>query len=121
MERRREARIPLEQQAWITLLGDPEVRCQASAVDLSGRGLKLRLSRPLAPDSPVKVEFGDAMYLGEVCYCRHEDGAFVAGVAIEQVLTGLQGLARLRNRLIADSRGNVDTELAPVPVLSKNR
>lgn len=121
MERRREPRIPLEQQAWITLLGDPEVRCPATAVDLSGRGMKLRLSREVPMDSPVKVEIGDSMYLGEVCYCRLEHGAFIAGVAVEQVLTGLQGLARLRNKLTADSRRAVDPELEVVAVLSKHR
>ena len=105
MDRRREPRIRLDQQAWITVLGDPEVRCAATAVDLSGRGMKLRLGRQLAPDSPVKVEVGDSIYLGEVCYCRLEHGVFVAGLAIEQVLTGLKGLARLRSRLIADSSG----------------
>ena len=121
MERRREPRIPLEQHAWITLLVDPEVRCPATAVDLSGRGMKLRLSRQLAADSPVKVEIGDSMYLGEVCYCRLEHGAFVAGLAIEQVLTGLQGLARLRSKLIEDSSRDVNPDLALVPLLAENR
>ena len=121
MERRREPRIPSEQQAWITLLGDNEVRYPATAVDLSGRGMKLRVSRKLALDSPVKVEIADSMYLGEVCYCRPEHGTFVAGVAIEQVLTGLQGLARLSSRLIADSSRDVDLDLAPAAVLSKHR
>ena len=108
MDRRREPRIPLEQQGWITLLGDPEVRCPATAIDLSGRGMKLRLSRQLAPHSPVKVEIGDSMYLAEVCYCRLERGTFIAGLAIEQVLTGLQGLGQLRRRLISDLPKTMD-------------
>ncbi len=64
--------------------------------------MKLRLGRQLIPDTPVKVEVGDSMYLGEVCYCRMERGGFIAGLAIEQVLTGLHGLANLRRSLIQD-------------------
>ncbi len=88
----------------MTLLGsDPEVRCRVTAVDVSGRGMKLRLGRQLIPNTPVKVEVGDSMYLGEVCYCHQERGTFIAGLAIEQVLTGLNGLANLRRSLIQDT------------------
>ena len=103
MDRRRELRLIAKEQAFITLLGDPEIRCPATVIDLSGQGMKLQVSRPLVPDTPVKVEFGDSMYFGEVCYCRLDQrGTFMAGLAIEQVLTGLQGLAQLRRRLISD-------------------
>jgi hypothetical protein len=102
MDRRGETRILLEVPAYITLLGEPELRYAATAIDLSGRGMKLRVTRQLALGSPVKVELDDSMYFGEVCYCRLERGIFVAGLRIEQVLTGLQGLAQLRRRWISD-------------------
>ncbi len=103
MDRRQEPRIAVEEQGWMTILGsEPEIRCSVTAIDVSGRGIKLRLGRQVMPNTPVKIEVGDSMYLGEVCYCRLERGAFIAGLAIEQVLTGLHGLAKLRRKLIQD-------------------
>lgn len=103
MERRSEPRICSKQLAWLTVLGDNEVRCQARAIDVSGRGMKLMASRRFRPDAAVKIEMDDALYLGEICYCQPENGAFTIGVEIEQVLTGLRDLAQLRRQLTEDS------------------
>ncbi len=113
MDRRSEPRIRLEEQACITLLGESEIRSPATVTELSGRGMKLRVPRQLVPNTPVKVEVGDSMYFGEICYCRLELGTFFVGLRIEQVLTGLQGLAQLRRRLTLDStmRAQVDKKV----------
>jgi len=104
MDRRRENRSAFNQPVWITALGNVETRFSGTAVDLSGRGMRLTTARPLPPDTPVKVETADSLYLAEVCYCIPQNGEFVIGLAVDQVLTGLPDLARLRRRLAEDSR-----------------
>jgi c-di-GMP-binding flagellar brake protein YcgR len=103
MERRREPRISSSQLVWLTVLGENEVRCRATTIDLSGRGMKLMVAWRLSQDAAVKIEIDDALYLGEICYCRPENGGFMIGIEIDQVLTGLRDLAQLRRRLVEDS------------------
>lgn len=102
MDRRREPRSALNQPVWITVLGTVESPFSGTALDLSGRGMRLMSAQPLAPDTPVKVETADSLYLAEVCYCIPQHGEFLIGLAVDQVLTGLPDLARLRLRLAED-------------------
>src|SRR5258708_8215315 len=106
MERRREARIPSNQSVWLTVLGENEVRCRATTVDISGHGIKLMVAWKFPQDAAVKIEFDDELFLGEVCYCRPESGGFIMGIEIDQVLSGLRDLAHLRRRLLNDPADN---------------
>ena len=103
MERRSEARIPSNQPVWLTVLGENEVRCRATAVDMSSRGMKLMVAWRFSEDAVVEIELDDALYLGEICYCRPEPGGFIVGIEVNQVLTGLRDLARLRRRVAEGS------------------
>lgn len=102
MERRSEPRISSNQVAWLTVWCKTEVRCRATAIDLSGRGMKLTADWPFATESAVKVEIDDTLYLGEICYCKPENDGFTIGIEVDQVLTGMRDLAQLHRRLTED-------------------
>lgn len=79
----------------LTVLGNPEMRLAATVKDASARGLGLATEAPVRPGEAVKLEIGDAIFLGEAVYCRDDDeGAFV-GVKLNQVLTGLAALHKM--------------------------
>lgn len=108
MDRRREPRCHFDQPVWITALSRHESGLSGTAVDLSGKGMRVRTKSAIAPDTPVKVETAESLYLAEVCYCLPEGDGFLIGLAVDQVLRGLPDLARLWNRLAQD-------EVRPVP------
>lgn len=80
--------------------------------------MRLVTSGQLAPDTPVKVETADAIYLAEVCYCLPHNGQFVIGLAVDQVLTGLPDLARLR-RILTEDSVSVGHQEIPQPVANR--
>lgn len=103
MERRREPRFFSNERAFVTVLGATEIILCAEAVDVSGRGLKLHSTIPIAAGAAVKIQMNDSLMLGEVCYSAPDGGRFTIGIKIEQMLTGLKELARLRSRLVEPS------------------
>lgn len=100
MDSRKEPRIPVEGDVKVTLLGNVEASFPGRAMNLSGKGMRLEIGRPLAPGSPVKVEAGDTLMLGEVMYCQAQAQGFAIGVALEQALYDVADLARLAARLL---------------------
>ncbi len=104
MERRRERRHELNLSARLRLLGPDERDLKVTVEEMSGAGARLRLSEALPVSAPVRLEWGDAMFLGE---CVHSsvapDGEFLVGIHFEQVLQGLQDLRNLMTALLAES------------------
>ncbi len=106
MERRRETRFTVNQQAQLTILNARKEAMQAHLVEASGKGMRFRTGRALAAGTAVKVELGDALLLAEVIFSR-PDGApgeesFVTGVKIDQVLAPLSELISLHRSLMAE-------------------
>ena len=75
-----------------------------TVVDVSDRGMRLLSAAPMDAGQAVKIEVGDAMFLGEVCYCAatpgvdvigNSDKQFYLGVVTKQCLTGLASLHHL--------------------------
>ena len=77
----------------------------ATAVDLSGRGMRLRAPIAVAIRAAVKAETSDALFLGEVRHCARDGDAFAIGLDLYQALTGLLELARFNETLIEESTG----------------
>jgi hypothetical protein len=106
MERRRERRQELKLSARLRLLGPDERDLTVTVEEMSGAGARLRLSQAVPVSAPVRLEWADAMFLGE---CVHSsaapDGEFLVGIHFEQVLQGLQDLRNLMTALMADSTG----------------
>ena len=100
MERRREPRIACYQRAALTLLSGKRRTILCHVIDLSGQGMRIVLDEPLAVNTPVSIEIGDWMALGDVRYSRREYSHYAVGLELDQVVMGLRELDALRrNRL----------------------
>ena len=67
-------------------------------VDASERGMKLEAGEAIDAGQPVRVDYGEAMFLCEVCYCAPTGGEakpYYLGVIIHECLTGLSSLHHL--------------------------
>jgi hypothetical protein len=71
-------------------------------LDISNFGMALSLPSPVPSGSAIKVEYGDALVLGEVSYCTPRDGAYRAGLVVKHRLSGMAQLHRL-NRAMHDA------------------
>ncbi len=72
------------------------------------RGKRLILASQERPpvSAAVSIQCNDALFLGEVISSAPEkNGYWRAEVKVEQVLTGLQSLITLRERLLGESAG----------------
>jgi hypothetical protein len=94
MNQRRKPRFEADQSVWITLFGEPDSRIPARIKNVSERGIGLELQGPLAIGAALKFEVDDSLILGEVIYCRENEGSFYVGVELEQALCGLGALAK---------------------------
>jgi PilZ domain-containing protein len=112
MERRAETRIPWNCPVRVTLLGGPPQHFDATLVNVSGRGARLKLDQPLACDSIIRVDLENGMLLGEVCYCASDGDGFGVGVELEHSLLNLAEVTRMRNRVLEEDN---------VPVPSPSR
>jgi hypothetical protein len=72
---------------------------KATIVDESRRGMGLRLPAPVPPGSPVKIECGDQLILGEITHCSTAGGRYHAGLIVKHRLPGLADLHRLNRAL----------------------
>ena len=95
MDSRRDVRVPVNRPIVLTVLGEPEVRVSATVKDASSLGLGLIAENAVKTGSAVKIEIGDAIFLGEVVYCREGDQASFVGVRLSQVLSGLAALSKM--------------------------
>ena len=94
MNQRRKPRFESDQSIWITLFGEPDIRLPARIKNVSERGIGLELQGPVAIGTALKFEVDDSLILGEVIYCREDEGSFYVGVELEQALCGLGALAK---------------------------
>jgi hypothetical protein len=103
MEQRRDPRVPIEKAVNVTVLGEPETRLTAVVKNTSGRGLGLISSATIAPGAAVKIEIGDAIFLGEAMYSKAlEEGGYFLGIELTQVLSGLAALSRMAEEFSAE-------------------
>jgi len=102
-ERRRDPRFATSQPVVLTILGTKtKPVTEACILNISDRGLRLRVAQPIAAGALVKVEAREARMLGEVVRCVAIDGAYHVGVHLFQSLTGAFDLSRLNNRLLLE-------------------
>jgi|SRR5580704_10625442 hypothetical protein len=95
MEHRREQRVPTEQPVILTVLGDLEKRLIATVKNASGRGLGLIASQSVPSGAALKIEIGDAIFLGEAMYCKAMENGYYIGIELNEVLSGLAALSRM--------------------------
>ena len=86
--------------------GSPkQVECQVGT--LNGKRLSLVSSQRVATGTTVSMEYNDTLLLGEVIACTQScDEKWHIELKLEQVLTGLQSLMVLRQRLLCESESS---------------
>jgi hypothetical protein len=97
--KRKEPRLEASGPARVTLPGERNRRVRGEAANVSGNGLRLMLEEPVAPGTPLMVDWEGAQVMGEVCYCRQEQGGFAVGLKLERALVGTNDLLRLAHGL----------------------
>ncbi len=96
-----------------------EIPCSFEGMD--GKHLKLEAPERIVLSAPVSVEYSDAMFLGEVISCqRGVGGSWELNIKVDQILTGLQSLCRLRSQLLGESSPVTARGFAPVSGSSVN-
>lgn len=70
--------------------------------EVSGKRLIVQSEGAVATSSTITVEYDDSLFLGEVITCKQSECAFTLEIKVEQVLSGLQSLMALRERLLSD-------------------
>jgi hypothetical protein len=122
MDRRHEIRVNVDQPVRITVLGKYRHEMQGKAVDLSGDGMRIVVPHRVAPGNPVRIDLDYAMLLGDICYCCPSGRSFTLGVQLDQALSGLAELSRLKDALLEGETSrlqNRDREGAAAPDVSQ--
>jgi fructosamine-3-kinase len=100
VERRREARIQIDEAVNITVLSNGGTRqVPGRMTELSRRGMRIAVSEMLPADTPLKVDAGDRFYLGEVAFCRQCQDHWEVGIKVDQYLRHTPQLEMLRRSL----------------------
>jgi hypothetical protein len=93
LERRSQPRFPTDQPVMITVLPGGQTAFPGCIVNVSGRGLQLKMPCRVSPEDFLKVTWGETMLLTEVCYCEPAGQEYIAGVNVEHALYNLAQLA----------------------------
>jgi len=96
-------RLEINQPVQVTLLGEQGFVQPGILANLSGRGARILVGTPLPLDSAVRLDWADSLALGEVKYCLPAVEGCQVGLDLQHSLTDLSGLARLAERLLAES------------------
>ncbi len=102
MDRRREPRFDCRQKVRLVNLGTDE-EMEATLANVSGRGMQLRTARRIALSTPVRVDYGEILLLGDVCYCQTEASGFLCGIKLAHTLSGGAALSNLMRQVGQDS------------------
>ena len=81
------------------------MRCTARVTDIAGRRLGLEISAPVCPGRAIRIECGDAVFLGEAVWCHRQPDAHLVSVELDQVLSGLAALGENVRQFAAEPLG----------------
>ena len=112
MDARAELRVEADELVAVTRLG-PGIHSPFPGwiQNFSRRGMGLRIGQPVALSTPLKVEWGRMMVLGEVSHCSALECGYLVGLELAHTIFDTEELARLANRLLEEESaagGNVD-------------
>jgi hypothetical protein len=103
---RRDARVQVDETAWITIYGEIDKRVPGRVRNISGRGIGLEVGERVGTGSALKIEVGDVMMLGEVIYCRPEGERYYLGVELDQAVHSLMALGNSLRSFASDDLGS---------------
>jgi hypothetical protein len=85
VEQRRESRFKPNQIATVRVLAlRPGPILQASVVDVSGSGFRLRISLPLPCGAPIEIEWDHSLARGKVCRCELAEDCYELGIQVSE-------------------------------------
>ena len=90
----------MESVVALTNLESEEVAQTCPVLDQDGCRIQLKVPKYLNTGSPVKVEAGDTLSLGEICHCYSEGEGYVVWVDLFQSLNHVAEMARLARALL---------------------
>jgi len=100
---RSEPRFETSQPIVLTVLGmKTRPVMEACTLNISNRGLRLRVPQPVPAGSVIQADTRQIRMLGEVLRCVPIDGAYHLGIRLFQPLTGSSDLGRLNRRLLQE-------------------
>lgn len=86
----------------VNLSTDDTFDCQV--INVSGRGMQVRLPKRMPVNTPVRIDYADALLLGDICYCNEQGGTIVCGIILAHSLVGTAALTALMTRVSPDLR-----------------
>jgi len=115
VERRKQARINLETNLTIEILGDHSRSVEGLMVDVSSDGMRFLSPVDVAPGTAIRVDRDGGMILGEVCYTEPHGEQFHLGILFRQVLANLRDLEPLLRMLQSYEEDAHDRKDHPKP------
>jgi PilZ domain len=82
-ERRREVRVPLDSPISVRVLDQSARVLTGRIVNLSGKGLRLKLSGSVEPGILVQARIGNRIIMAQARYCIPDGQEFHAGIEIK--------------------------------------
>jgi len=117
MDARAELRVEIDEPVMVTQLGEEKHPPFPGWIQNHSRcGIGLKVGQPLALESPIKIEWGRTMVLGEVCYCLARGSDYLVGVVMAHTILDTEELARLANRLLDEESSADRRERTPASV-----
>jgi PilZ domain len=85
VESRAERRFKPNQAATVRVLGQgPRPVLQATILDFSGKGMCLRVPRPVPSGTPVEIETNNLLARGSVLRCEPKRSSYELGVQLSE-------------------------------------
>ena len=114
MERRKEPRLKIKQDVTITVLGQIVApTMQATVLDISGNGMRLRVPAKISPGTGIKIDSKNALVLAEVGRCVQEGRSCVVAVTLLHTLSVFKDL-EVPNRALFGEEYNRSEVESPV-------
>ncbi|MBL8228431.1 MAG: PilZ domain-containing protein [Bryobacterales bacterium] len=110
MERRREPRFDCRKPAIVTLLSSNAPPIPATLQNISGRGARITAECAVPLSAPVRIDAGDLLLLGDVCYCHQEANGFALGIALAHSVSDVAALTALMGSLAEEGAGASPSE-----------
>jgi hypothetical protein len=95
LDLRSQLRLDADEPVHVTVLGECEAQLSGRITNYSANGMGLEIDAQVSIGAAVKVEWSNALFLGEVCHCRPVGEGFAIGLRLEHALYNMSDLARL--------------------------
>jgi c-di-GMP-binding flagellar brake protein YcgR len=119
VERRKEPRIAINQEVTVTVLGATDsAPFQATALEVSGSGMRILSPRALKYQAAVKIQARELLLLGEVIRIDSSDRGSMLALKLSHSLDSLADLHRLNQALRWEEHVHEPVACSPVKSVS---